>query len=217
MKKIVLFIVLLIITNIGTKAETNVIVFNNGYRVYGMLVPSPDTNVVTLKLRNGSVQSYSKAEISSIKVVPIKKIGSFGIGFGIPYGFYGLNADFQVVGNLNVTAGIGHTLIDGIGYSAGLRYCFLDAEHVWRPRITVNYGVNNLLLVEDLVKKYYGWNIGAGCRFMFGALGKTGFDADLIYVTSNEVFADAEKLEKLGYKVSGLDRFQLSLGFRFGF
>ena len=44
-----------------------------------------------------------------------------GLGFGIPYGIFGVNAEYYPIDNLSVSAGLGTTLLAGVGYDVGVQ------------------------------------------------------------------------------------------------
>ena len=93
------------------------------------------------------------------------KKNSFGVGLGIPYGILGGNIDINVAPNLNLSAGIGTTVLAGIGYSFGFKYFFMPIERTFRPRVSAYYGVNTAIEYIGGSKdneSFTGVNIGAG-------------------------------------------------------
>ncbi len=78
----------------------------------------------------------------------IMKMNSFGVGLGIPYGVLGASVDVNVAPKLNVTLGVGTTVLAGIGYNFGLKYFFTPPNRTFRPRVSAYYGVNSMIQVQ---------------------------------------------------------------------
>lgn len=144
---------------------------------------------------------------------------SFGIGLGIPYGILGANVDYRIASNLCVSAGIGTTVIAGIGYSAGLKFYFVSPENKLRPRISAFYGVNSAVEKKggsDPGKESFsGLSIGAGIQWMWGVSRSNGLDFDLFYLATSGL--DIDKIRDQGYSVSDPGNVTFSVGYRRAF
>ena len=57
---------------------------------------SIDGDFISVKDRGGSITKIEIKTIKSIEKVPYGKLGTFGLGFGLPYGILGLNVEINV-------------------------------------------------------------------------------------------------------------------------
>ncbi|MBN2382756.1 hypothetical protein JXQ70_07725 [bacterium] len=158
---------------------------------------------------------------------------SVGIGYGLPYGVLGVNADLKLFQNLYMTLGMGTVLVsDDIAYNLGLRYFFFGPEKSIRPRITVMFGANSIVEVDmwdrgpdnewdtadDFVdesewRRYQGWTAGAGVQWNFGATKKYGLDLDVMYNFYSQL--DVDEIEEKDHETADEpDDVSVSLGFR---
>lgn len=158
---------------------------------------------------------------------------SVGIGYGLPYGILGANADLKIIQNLYLTLGMG-TVIDSddIGYNLGLRYFLFGPDKALRPRITVLYGTNTVAEIEiwdrgsdgtwgtadDFVeetewRRYPGLSAGAGLQWNFGSSKKYGIDLDVFYIVDTDL--DVDEIEEKDHETTyDPDEIAFSLGFR---
>jgi hypothetical protein len=164
-----------------------------------------------------SLVSLSWAQEASEKA-PVYDKNSWGLGFGIPYGVLGGNIDVNVAPNLNISFGIGTTIVAGIGYNAGLKYFFSSVENTLRPRILAFYGVNAMSSIGDDNESYTGLSIGAGFQWMWGDTKSNGLDIDIIYVATTGYDLD-ELEEEYGdrYVIEEYGKVKFSIGYRHAF
>ncbi|HOZ00814.1 MAG TPA: hypothetical protein PLG20_03285 [Candidatus Syntrophosphaera sp.] len=151
----------------------------------------------------------------------LAKRGGLGLGYGLPYGGLGLNADVYFIDNLALTAGIG-SFGYAPGYAVGLKYLFRPYSKTWRPEILLIYGVNKVLVITDPIagdkrESYSGFSAGLGSQFMFGKSKKHGFDLGIIYVVSSGIFDRIDELEHQGYTIDPVSRISYYLGYRYAF
>lgn len=127
---------------------------------------------------------------------------SFGAGFGIPYGLYGINMNYKINDTFDFTAAAGY------GLGTGLRYHPIDS--IKRFRITAFYGTNATLTnsATDEKDKFSGLNFGIG----YGSL-SDGWDIDLIYIASSDADDEVNKLESQGIIVSDYNENTLKISF----
>jgi len=143
---------------------------------------------------------------------------SFGIGFGVPYGGLGLNADFAMGSNFYISTGVG----GGFGFTGGIRYIFTSLEKTFRPRISLFYGNNSLAKVEYSYKdseyeEYKGVTILLGAQWMFGHKKRHGFDFDVSHNLSDD-YNSNDFIGKPGViKVTEPGKTSLSFGYRYSF
>ena len=149
------------------------------------------------------------------------KKNSFGLGLGIPYGILGVNVDINAASNLNLSAGVGTTILAGIGYNVGLKYFFTPIEKTFRPRVSAYYGINSMVLKEygsgkeDEGEVYTGLSIGIGAQWMWGEDKSKGLDFDIIYIATTGF--DVEELKKEGFAVEEYGKVKISIGYRHAF
>ena len=150
------------------------------------------------------------------------KKNSFGLGFGIPYGVLGINLDVNVAPNLNLSAGVGTTVLAGVGYNFGIKYFFIPIERKFRPRISAYYGVNSMLVKEyigidkeDEGEAYLGLSVGIGAQWMWGKTKSNGLDFDIMYLATSSL--DVDELRKEGFDVEESGKVKFSIGYRHTF
>jgi len=143
---------------------------------------------------------------------------SWGLGFGIPYGVLGANVDVNIVDNLNLSFGLGTTVIAGVGYNFGFKYFFTSVENSIRPRILAFYGVNAASEIGDDTATYTGLSLGGGIQWMWGETKSNGLDIDIIYVATTGYDID-ELEEKYGsmYQIEDFGKVKISIGYRHSF
>ncbi len=150
---------------------------------------------------------------------------SIGVGFGIPYGFFGLNLDINLAPNLNITGGVGTSIIAGMAYNAGLKLFLVPSTWSFRPRISGYYGTNTIVMITEFIwiftteecKTYTGTSVGFGAQWMLGKTRTHGVDFDILYIVSSNF--DVIKLLEQGYYVQdeGRNGPKFSIGYRYAF
>ena len=155
----------------------------------------------------------------------IIKNSSIGIGLGVPYGVLGINGEVAVHPHFSLSAGVGSTLFAGVGYAIGARAYLFPADKVWRPRVSVHYGVNSMIVAQasgDMPKdgkKFSGLTLGIGTLAMFGDSRKSGFDFEIAYLaTTGELENEINKMNASGdYEhIDMPGKIKIILGYRFG-
>ena len=164
------------------------------------------------------LSSVSWAQESATNSGMLKR-NSYGFGFGIPYGVLGANLDLNASPNLNLSAGLGTTILAGIGYNVGVKYFFTPIEKTFRPRISAYYGVNAAvektyigISKEDEQETYAGLSIGIGAQWIFGKTKMSGFDFDIIFIATTGL--DIDELRAEGFNVSEPGKVKISIGYR---
>ena len=147
---------------------------------------------------------------------------SWGIGLGIPYGVLGGNIDINVAPNFNLSAGIGTSIVAGLGYNIGLKYFFSSIKQSFRPRVSAYYGINSAVLKkypggikEDEGEAFTGVSLGVGAQWMWGESKTSGLDFDIIYLASTGL--DIDKLKDEGFDVDEPGKIKISIGYRHTF
>lgn len=166
---------------------------------------------VVIYEKRGIPRKVDRYMISNIKEKIYGKHGSVGLGFGIPYGVLGINAEYYIIPYLSCSGGIGTTLFAGLGYSVGARGYVRKPGHFWRPRASLFYGINGFWLINnDQIyhpenEKFRGLTIGLGQLFQTR---QHGLDLDLMYIINSEL-----------YQVHPGDyvRLKISVGYRYAF
>jgi hypothetical protein len=129
--------------------------------------------------------------------------GNFGIGLGIgiPYGMFGVNAEYYLIDNLSISAGLGTTLLAGVGYDVGVQYYFGNKRNGWIPRISAHYGTNGVLQTKTVSyeegESFDGFSAGIGLK---NVRGNSSWVIDLFYVVTSGIFDRIDELEAQGYE-----------------
>ncbi len=128
---------------------------------------------------------------------------SIGLGLGVPYGVLGTNLNYSINEKIDVSVGIGSTIVAGMGTSIGARFYPMGSES--GLRFSLFHGTNAILeepscAVCDDFESYKGWNVGVGWDW---SRYDGGWDLDVIYIMTSKAFDRADELEKNGNKVSG--------------
>jgi len=158
----------------------------------------------------------------------VAKAGSVGVGIGVPYGILGINGEIAVHKYFSLSAGLGSTIYAGLGYAVGARAYLKPAESKWRPRISMHYGVNSMIAVQESLtgiysdgKKFSGLSIGIGTLAMFGERRKNGFDFEVVYLaTTGGLEDEIDKRNASGNYLLEFDmpsKINIVVGYRFGF
>ena len=140
-------------------------------------------------------------------------VGSVGFGLGVPYGVLGgavtLGFDY-----LAIIAGVGTTLVAGVGYGIGARVYFLDSGYRVRPHFTAVWGTTAAYQITgevDITGVLTGFGFYAGLDQDFGQLGDWYATYGLGYITHGD----------LPYGLTASDvgtpiKAMFSIGYRFG-
>jgi len=157
----------------------------------------------------------------SVQFISAQENNSLGLGFGPQYGGIGLNLEYQVSNNANISFGLGSTIITGIGYSMGFNLYLIDWSNTWRPRISLNYGFVGAVKLEEenngtFKKKYDGLTIGLGQKWMWGENKRHGLDLDIfVIIVSN---FNQQEIDDFSDFITAKENHVIwSLGYRFGF
>lgn len=163
-------------------------------------------------------------------------LGSVGLGLGMQYGFFGINVEvapiqFKYWELINIVANFGITPDEILAYSGGLRIYILGSDSVWRPRLTLTYGVNAQLVIDQVIitdsgplkykynESHHGLIAAAGIRFLFGEEKRHGLDFDLNIIPFSTVYKRVDELKEDGITENKDKPFPLniSFGYRFAF
>jgi hypothetical protein len=218
MKKVFLFIAILSVSLFSQ--ELHKIYTTNGNVVVGILMPTSNDSIVTIKLSNGLVFNFDKKDVIKSEIIQISKTGSIGFGFGATYGIIGANLELSLIKNFYLSGGVGSTIIAGLGYSIGAKYYLKNVGKTWRPRLLISYGtvgavaeerLENGVTVEKHEDTFDGLILGIGQQWMFGDRRNIGLDFDALFVIQHE------KINTEIFEDSPDPVFGLSIGFRLGF
>jgi hypothetical protein len=142
---------------------------------------------------------------------------SFGIGAGIPYGgVLGVNIDYTLTKNLDLTIGYGETIFAGTGKAIGLRYYPNPSES--KLRYSLIYGTNAIIQDSDCAlfifcddnSSYEGFNLSVG----WGSRDeKRGWDFDFILILTSDAWDEIEKLRKAGDSIKNNTDPRLTISF----
>lgn len=144
--------------------------------------------------------------------------GSWGVGFGIPYGVMGVNLDYNIISNFDLSLGLGISPLSGFAYNIGGKLYLASEEKSFRPRVSYYYGTNTTVDETgyyDFVDKYTNYNgvtAGIGATVYFGQSSSRGLDFDLLFRVSTE--ADVDQLKAKGYDTDDIEERTFSIGYR---
>ena len=209
----------------GIVAGTNkryVISFNSGQTIVGKIT-SIDKETIYIKEGSQNPRPYNLADVSSVNEANSQYKASIGIGLGVSYGIFGMNGEFFVHPNISLNAGIGTAIFITPIFDAGGKIYFNSATNKWRPRLSVYYGTNSIIVhdgtgyLPKISNKYNNFSFGLGQAWVFSS-GKQGLDLDIIYLIHN-MEEELEKYENMGYDFDfkSPGHFKINIGYRFYF
>ena len=106
-----------------------------------------------------------------------------GLGYGIPYGYFGINGEYMLFKYCSMTGGLGYSP-GGPGWSMGFRVYINEPSRRIRPRITALYGTVSVLTKkygpEEMYENDQGYAYGLGFEWKFLQSGKHSLDFDII-------------------------------------
>lgn len=171
-----------------------------------------------------AAQAVDDMDVSDLNLSPVVsyKHAGFGVGYGVPYSGFGFSGDYYFTGDLGVSASLG-AFGSLTGYELGVKYFFLPYYKAIRPKVTLLYGVNQSLRIDndpedDINEAFNGISICAGAQWMFGKDLRHGFDADLVFVAFSGMEKRLDELQEIGYVVEDQSsRWKISIGYRYAF
>lgn len=139
-----------------------------------------------------------------------------GLGFGIPYGLFGANFEFNANDYLSLTAGVGSTIFAGVGAAGGARVYLADRSKGFRPRLSAIYGTNTIIDPggSDWIQKQ-GLNLGIGAKWV-DVFTKRGFNFDLLYIVTPDIEELQRKYGASGFSLLG-HRLKIAFGWGWAF
>lgn len=182
------------------------IIFNDGSRITGFIIQSKSPDSIFVELEGDFKASYAKNSI--LQVQSLRKNNSIGIGMGIPYGILGINTEYEPSSLIALSAGIGTTIVAGIAWNVGIIAYFLDEENNIRPRVSLFYGVNSIIYIENnnyynpdgINQSFTDLSFGIGLKSMVGE--SHGLTFDLFYLFIDKAKDKISELKKSGYLFS---------------
>ena len=196
------------------------IVFNDGKKISGVILKPNSSDSVRIQLGAGFITNYAKKDIKDI--VLLRNDFSLGIGIGIPYAMFGACLEIEPIPQVDLTAGIGTSILDGIAWDVGAVVYLLDQDNTFRPRISLIYGTNTYIELKNSsggsseYEMYAGLSIGGGLKFMLGDSHGMTLDAFFIIVDGSKDRQD--ELKRHGYTFSNQGiPVKFSIGYQFSF
>ena len=146
-----------------------------------------------------------------------KRSGDIGIGAGIDYGGFGIQAN-QFIGPICLTGGYGYNKVYFLPFGGVKYYIPLDKyDIIFAPYIKVIYGYNAVIIIKNGPKDFYsGFTPGVGTDIRFGKKKSFGFNFDInVPIRTKKYIRDKDfyKLIYPSYKPNILP-VSLSLGFQ---
>lgn len=220
MKKITSILICCIVY---TLAATSTIQMEDG-TIYEGTIMAEDENQIILWDTEGREILIDKSLVRETDIEDESFIGSFGIGFGMPYGGLGTNIDLYAGNHVGFTLGFG-TYFFTYGWSIGGRLYLVSPQHSFRPRISAIFGTNGIIAIEQRfgtydVETFSGLSYGAGTRIHAGKTGRHAIDIDVFYIGTSGFFDRVEELKddpKIQLKDVSDSRVKISFGYRYVF
>ena len=107
----------------------------------------------------------------------------FGMGYGIPYGYFGVNTEFMLFKYISMTGGMGYSP-GGSSWIMGVRVYMNEPERHFRPRISTLYGTVSVLSrrygPEETYENDQGYAYGIGFEWKVLDPKKYSLDFDII-------------------------------------
>ena len=129
---------------------------------------------------------------------------SLGFGIGHPYGGFGANLEHHLIDHLAFTAGAGY-VPDNLGWNVGCRGYFVSLKKKIRPRLTLLYGVNDVLdLKERSYDTFRGISVGLGIDHRYWK--KWAWNIDVFWsddTKAAENLINTGKADRMGHEVKG--------------
>ena len=209
-------------THISVAKVKSKLIFNNGKKITGYILPSKNTDSIRIQLNGGFNIAYAKSSIKEIK--SLRKRVSIGIGRGIPYAVFGVNAEMEPIRQIDFTFGIGTTILAGLAWDVGIVGYALDQDYSIRPKISLIYGTNSFIVynfdpysTNDIGESFAGFSIGAGLKTMLGD--SYGMTIDIFYLLSNGAEDRKKQLveeNQIYFRELGIP-IKFSVGYQFSF
>jgi hypothetical protein len=203
-------------------AELNsTIHFTNGKSITGLVISDEFSDSVVVMLEGGFRQAYHRSKVARIE--SLRKHFSIGLGLGLHFGGLGGCIEAEPVKYIGLLVGIGTTLEAGLGWQVGSILYFTDQDSFIRPRISVLYGTNYLLKLDNYygygsgsTEKFEGLNVGGGLTIALNDVHSFTFDA--LYAATSTFFDRKKELENVGYYIEESKiPLALSIGYKFSF
>jgi hypothetical protein len=191
----------------------------DGTDLQARIISIDNVNVLLLDSDGKSI-SMPRQDILGVKQKEFKGKGSIGLGFGIPYGGLGINAELPLHDLVHLSGGIGTAIYVTPIANVGSRIYLRSGDYRWRPRFSAFYGHNCFVFTNDINETISGITLGIGQQFYLGISKSFGFDFDVLFITNQSKFEKRiEELEEEGYSfdVKKTGMVKLSLGVRYCF
>ncbi|MGA1791241.1 MAG: hypothetical protein ACMUIM_07130 [bacterium] len=112
----------------------------------------------------------------------------FGMGYGIPYGYFGVNTEFMLFRYISMIGGMGYSP-GGSCWIMGVRVYMNEPEMRFRPRISTLYGTVSVLSKrygpEETYENDQGYAYGLGFEWKILDPSKYSLDFDIILTDYN--------------------------------
>jgi hypothetical protein len=192
---------------------------------YHVRIVSVDNNKVLLMNPSGGTFTIATNQVKNVIEKNFESKGSVGIGFGIPYGVLGINADIKLYKNFYCTAGIGTCIYITPMFNIGSKLYLRASNHQWRPRLSLNYGNTSMIYVEgssnnSIRESFTGFSIAIGQQWTLGITRAWGIDCDILYILDDSQLENRMyELENAGYEfdVANAGNIKVSIGLRYCF
>ena len=186
---------------------------------------STDPNRTLVLAPDGTSYTINTKDIVAINEQSHNSPGSIGVGFGLPYGLLGINADIKLYKVLYATGGIGTGIYVTPIYNVGLRCFMTPGTKKLRPRASVYYGTYGMLYLEDSYSEtikdtFTGFTLGLGLQYAIDIVKAWGVDFEILYIVDDsKMETTMQDLKNQGYSfdTESTGNVKVSLGIRYVF
>lgn len=193
----------------------------------GLIFTEQDTFIYNKDSLNILLQKRSVNRDSKIWKSYYKDEGDFdhrasiGVGLGIPYGIFGINAELYLTNRILLTGGIGSIPeVDVTGFNLGLKLILSGVKDAYRTRLSVLYGTNSNVVsikyanetVDEIGK---GLKVGIGFQYLLGRKKTFGIDVDSFYIVTSKFNENSNSM--INPEEDDIGRIAFSFGLRFLF
>lgn len=203
--------------------KSYIIILSNGTQTSGNILNVDYEKGVTIQFSKNSTYTYKVDQVTSVREFSSSNICA-GLGIGIPYGIFGLFAEFRPVSHLGISGGFGTTIFSGIGWNVGSKFYFMEPGFTVRPFISGYFGTNGIVSIRDqyfnsiVSERYTGLSLGGGVNVCFDEMRKHEFLIELLYIINPEFFDRAEVLQQdYDFPEFGLFPVKIAIGYAYRF
>ncbi|MBN1131970.1 MAG: hypothetical protein JXR52_12615 [Bacteroidales bacterium] len=211
---------------IGSK-HFYMISMHNGETYHARII-SVDKQCVLIMTTDEITLTIPTSEVKDVTGKTYNSVASVGIGYGVPYGGLGINADVNLFRSFYLSAGTGTVDFERLLFCFGSKLYLRRGHCKWRPRIDLNYGTIGLVyalndgsVMEDPRDfRYWSPVVGLGQQLTLGIKSSFGLDLDVHYIIDKRAYFEAVDMmtaSGISFHHASYTKVTLSFGIRYCF